>query len=484
VEDTELDKFEETPKNVQEETLQEETPKNVQEEETPKKETSEEETHVEGKNISKLISRFKRGAKSERKTSQRASVLRLQNSGTIRRRVSNTLERLGIAEPDAEVEPPTQERRDVQEAPPPPPTQDKRRKSKRASVLRLQGSVNVRRRVSNTLELLGLAETGEEQPPSETQAPTRKKSLARLRSLDLSPKCPVCNKRVYSMEKVCDSSDRGFHAACLKCQDCPKNLSGHQVFIEETESGKKLYCKKHWKLKDVDKDDIVRGWRPDTSHINDGGEFEDDVQGARTSLKKRLSMTFGRSLTCSRCGFEIEDKDFQVSGMERFHLECPDKDSVQSNPRRAILSALQVFPVVLSPDPKSKRGHTFLFVLDHNSKENALCQKPNEKASLYYDPDTKSRSSFERQVETDNQVLSMNDCKKTFTLEENPNTGEPAYTTHDPQKNTLVSKVYKVEKGVLFTLQATLSYDYNQDNGTAKVKPEGLTLTFESLNEH
>ena len=57
-----------------------------------------------------------------------------------------------------------------------------------------------------------------------------------------SPKCVVCAKSVYEIEKLV-ADDRVFHKSCFKCGHCSKTLSlGNYASIDE-----KTYCKPHFK---------------------------------------------------------------------------------------------------------------------------------------------------------------------------------------------------------------------------------------------
>ena len=57
-----------------------------------------------------------------------------------------------------------------------------------------------------------------------------------------SPKCVVCAKSVYEIEKLV-ADDRVFHKSCFKCGHCSKTLSlGNYASINE-----KTYCKPHFK---------------------------------------------------------------------------------------------------------------------------------------------------------------------------------------------------------------------------------------------
>ena len=57
-----------------------------------------------------------------------------------------------------------------------------------------------------------------------------------------SPKCVVCDKSVYEIEKLV-ADERVFHKTCFKCGHCSKTLSlGNYASINE-----KTYCKPHFK---------------------------------------------------------------------------------------------------------------------------------------------------------------------------------------------------------------------------------------------
>ena len=57
-----------------------------------------------------------------------------------------------------------------------------------------------------------------------------------------SPKCVVCAKSVYEIEKLV-ADERVFHKTCFKCGHCSKTLSlGNYASINE-----KTYCKPHFK---------------------------------------------------------------------------------------------------------------------------------------------------------------------------------------------------------------------------------------------
>ena len=57
-----------------------------------------------------------------------------------------------------------------------------------------------------------------------------------------SPKCVVCAKSVYEIEKLV-ADERVFHKTCFKCGHCSKTLSlGNYASIDE-----KTYCKPHFK---------------------------------------------------------------------------------------------------------------------------------------------------------------------------------------------------------------------------------------------
>ncbi|GBG30311.1 Cysteine and glycine-rich protein 3 [Hondaea fermentalgiana] len=315
--------------------------------------------------------------------------------------------------------------------------------------------------------------------------------LDRIRSMNLSPSCPVCDKPVYRMEKLSDSRDRAFHYYCLKCEDCPKNLSGEVVHVIEGDEkgrtgGRVVLCATHYHLRENGQSELVKGWRPDTSGINYGGKYENDPERARKAVSRTLGASLGRKPVCTRCGGEImlSDKDFIVNGLERFHMKCPEQNSMKHTPRHYVQAAPERLPLVFSGFADGKIGVSFLLRLEsEDAKEHALVQHRLAPATLRYVPDETALSSTSKSVRVSNEFFSISDRKHTFTEDSHPLSGKPSYCEYDEETNLVLAQHYKVEAGVVHGLNAAFRYSYDENTGRATVEALVAELTFELIDQ-
>lgn len=332
-------------------------------------------------------------------------------------------------------------------------------------------------------------------PEAEGEAAEERKAgwrekLDRIRSMNASPTCPVCDKLVYRMEKLSDSRDRAFHYYCLKCEDCPKNLSGEVVHVMDEPGrtgGRMVLCATHYNLRMNGQGELVKGWRPDSTNINYGGKYENDPERARKAVSRSLGASLGRKPLCTRCGGEIllSDKNFTVIGMERFHLKCPEQSNIKHTPRHYVQAAPDRMPIVFSGFEDGKFSISFLLKIEsEDAKENALMQHRLAPARLRYVIDEDAHSTTSKTVRVSNEFFDVSDRKHTFNLTEHPLTGKKAYCTFDADDNVVLSQSYKIEGGVVHGLNAALRYVYDERTDKATIEVIDVELTFELLDEN
>jgi len=358
-----------------------------------------------------------------------------------------------------------------------------------------QGDAQTRKSTAFSIEGRDGPES-EAEPENEATINARRSRVEQLRSMNLSPKCIVCDKKVYRMERLTDSRGRPFHWDCLKCLDClgSKSQVGEIVHVckgegdlcedetSEKVEGKFVLCQMHYRLRHSTTE-IVKGWAPDT-YVNDGGKYEDDIKGAIASVRKSLELSMGRKPICTKCGGEIAlgDKNFVVSGMERLHLMCPTQ--VMKTPRSFVLGAPDRFPVLLCVDAASKRAFSFLFKIDQNSKEQCLSQHRLESARLRYTPEQISYAAAQRELPATFKDLQVFDQKRSFKEAKHPITGAQGQTIWDTKSGLIISHLYKVANGVVHGLNVAFSCTPAEGRpGRVVVEALAMELSFEATTQ-
>ena len=147
-----------------------------------------------------------------------------------------------------------------------------------------------------------------------------------------SPKCVVCAKSVYEIEKLV-ADERVFHKTCFKCGHCSKTLSlGNYASINE-----KTYCKPHFKQLFAEKggnygEAFGLGDRSTAGETKTGADVTKDA-AARSTTNSRVgaptsaaSSRFGGQRNacpaCDKTAYPMESVDVDGASIHKGCFKC------------------------------------------------------------------------------------------------------------------------------------------------------------------